>query len=103
MELYIFARFHASPGHDKTVGEALTECMVSTRAEAGCLSGQVFRSLRDPRLYYVHSRWTDEAAFERHPEEPPPARPPPLAPGGLAATSARSGRPRPPAARPWRR
>jgi quinol monooxygenase YgiN len=70
MELYIFARFHASPGHDKTVGEALTECMVSTRAEAGCLSGQVFRSLRDPRLYYVHSRWTDEAAFERHAEEP---------------------------------
>jgi len=70
MELYVFARFHASPGHDKTVGEALTECMVSTRAEAGCLSGQVFRSLRDPRLYYVHSRWTDEAAFERHAEEP---------------------------------
>jgi len=70
MELYVFARFHASPGHDKTVGEALTECMVSTRAEAGCLSGQVFRSLRDPRLYYVHSRWTDEGAFERHAEEP---------------------------------
>ena len=70
MELYIFARFHAGLGHDKTVGEALTECMVSTRAEAGCLSGQVFRSLRDPRLYYVHSRWTDEAAFERHAEEP---------------------------------
>ena len=70
MELYIFARFHARPGHEKTVGKALTECMVSTRAEAGCLSGQVFRSVRDPLLFYVHSRWRDEAAFERHAEEP---------------------------------
>ena len=70
MELYIFARFHANPGHDKAVGEALTECMVSTRAEAGCLSGQVFRSIRDPLLFYVHSRWKDEAEFERHAEEP---------------------------------
>ena len=70
MELYIFARFHARPGHDKAVGKALTECMVSTRAETGCLSGQVFRSVRDPLLFYVHSRWRDEAAFERHAEEP---------------------------------
>jgi quinol monooxygenase YgiN len=24
------------------------------------------RSIRDPRLFYIHSRWQDEAAFERH-------------------------------------
>lgn len=70
MELYIFARFHASPGHEQAVEEALTECIVPTRAESGCLGGQVFRSIRDPRLFYVHSRWRDEAAFERHAEEP---------------------------------
>jgi quinol monooxygenase YgiN len=22
--------------------------------------------IRDPQLFYIHSRWTDEAAFERH-------------------------------------
>jgi quinol monooxygenase YgiN len=27
---------------------------------------QHYRSIRDPRLFYVYSRWTDEAAFERH-------------------------------------
>lgn len=70
MELYIFARFHASPGHEQAVEAALTECMVPTRAESGCLAGQVFRSIRDPRLFYVHSRWRDEMAFERHAEEP---------------------------------
>jgi len=70
MELYIFARFHARPGQEKAVGEALAECMIPTRAEAGCLSGQVFRSIRDPLLFYVHSRWRNEAAFERHAEEP---------------------------------
>ena len=70
MELYIFARFHARPGQEKAVGEALTECMIPTRAEAGCLGGQVFRSIRDPLLFYVHSRWKDEAVFERHAEEP---------------------------------
>jgi quinol monooxygenase YgiN len=70
MELFIFARFHARPGNEGAVEEALVECMVPTRAEPGCVSGQVFRSMRDPRLFYVHSRWKDEAAFERHAELP---------------------------------
>jgi quinol monooxygenase YgiN len=26
----------------------------------------VFRSIRDPRLFYIHSRWVDEAAFDTH-------------------------------------
>lgn len=25
-----------------------------------------FRSTRDPQLFYIHSRWKDEAAFENH-------------------------------------
>ena len=25
-----------------------------------------FRSTRDPLLFYIHSRWTDEQAFEEH-------------------------------------
>jgi len=30
------------------------------------VSFHVFRSVRDPRLFFVHSRWADEAAFQNH-------------------------------------
>jgi quinol monooxygenase YgiN len=65
-ELHIFARFHARPGLESEVAEALLEVIGSTRQEPGCLRVHVFRSLRDPRLFYIHSRWRDEAAFELH-------------------------------------
>ncbi len=32
------------------------------------LSFEMFRSARDPRLFYIHSRWMDEAAFQKHAE-----------------------------------
>jgi quinol monooxygenase YgiN len=66
MELAICARFRARPGSEAAVQDALLECIGPTRAEPGCLSGQVFRSIRDPLLFYVHSRWLDEVAFEKH-------------------------------------
>jgi quinol monooxygenase YgiN len=36
------------------------------RAEPGCLAIDAFRCTRDPRLFYVHSHWIDEAAFDLH-------------------------------------
>lgn len=66
MELFIFGRFHARPGDEGAVEEALRDVTGPTREEAGCLSMQAFRSARDPGLFYVHSRWVDEAAFDRH-------------------------------------
>jgi len=36
----------------------------------GCLAINAFRSVRDPRLFYIHSRWIDEAAFDIHAELP---------------------------------
>jgi quinol monooxygenase YgiN len=41
-----------------------------TRAEPGCLAYGAFRSLRDPDEFYIHSRWQDMAAFERHADLP---------------------------------
>ena len=46
--------------------EALRDVVAPSREEAGCVSIQAFRSTRDPRLFYIHSRWIDEAAFEHH-------------------------------------
>jgi quinol monooxygenase YgiN len=70
MELVIFARFHAREGSEATVAEVLRKQTEGVRAEQGCLAIQAYRSIRDPRLFYIHSRWTDEAAFEVHAELP---------------------------------
>jgi len=66
MELFIFARFHARPGNEGAVAEALLDNLAPSRGEPGCLSIHAFRSIRDPRLFYIHSGWKDEAAFECH-------------------------------------
>jgi quinol monooxygenase YgiN len=66
VDLFIFARFHARAGHESAVEEALRDVVKPSREEAGCLGIQAFRSTRDPRLFYIHSRWVDEAAFENH-------------------------------------
>ena len=70
MELFIFARFHARPGREDAVAEALREVAAPTREEPGCLEIHAFRSTRDPALFYIHSRWEDEAAFDLHAELP---------------------------------
>ena len=36
------------------------------REEAGCLGIHGFRSTHDPRLFYIHSRWSSEQAFDTH-------------------------------------
>ncbi len=72
MELAIFARFHAWPGSEGAVAEAILDNLAPTRGEEGCLSIHAFRSTRDPLLFYIHSRWTDEAAFEAHAALPHP-------------------------------
>jgi len=66
METFIFARFHARAGEEHAVETALRDVAGPTREEPGCLSFHVFRSTRDPRLFYVHSRFSDEGAFDTH-------------------------------------
>jgi quinol monooxygenase YgiN len=66
MELYIFGRFHAQSGSEAAVADAIAEVLRPTSQEAGCLSIHAFRSTRDGGLFYIHSRWIDEEAFEVH-------------------------------------
>ncbi len=66
MELFIFARFHARPGNEGAVAEAILGNLAPSRGEPGCLTIHAFRSTRDPQLFYIHSRWKDEGAFENH-------------------------------------
>jgi quinol monooxygenase YgiN len=64
--LDIIARFHARPGRASDVEAAIHAVSVPTRAEPGCIGYQAVRGTRDPALFFIHSRWKDEAAFEHH-------------------------------------
>jgi quinol monooxygenase YgiN len=70
MKLFIFARFHAREGKESELASTLTTVSAATLAEPDCLRHQVFRSTNEPRLFFIHSQWTNEAAFERHIELP---------------------------------
>jgi len=66
VELFIFARFHARAGQEGALEEALRNVLGPTREEAGCVQIHAFRSTRDHGLFYIHSQWRNEAAFEIH-------------------------------------
>jgi quinol monooxygenase YgiN len=66
MEMSVFVRFHVREGMEGEAEEALRTAAGPSRGEAGCVSIEVFRSIRDGRLFYIHSKWKDEEAFEAH-------------------------------------
>jgi len=70
VDQYVFVRLHAREGEETAVEEALRDVTGPSRKEPGCLSFHIFRSTRDPRLFYIHSRWVNEDAFQLHAELP---------------------------------
>jgi quinol monooxygenase YgiN len=66
MPFFIFARFHVREGREADAASALREVLGPTRAEPGCVAIDAFAAIRDERLFYIHSRWVDEAAFDLH-------------------------------------
>ena len=40
------------------------------RAEPGCVHIHLYQSIREPMVFFIHSEWVDEEAFNRHPEFP---------------------------------
>ena len=68
MEQDVFVRLLARAGEERVVEEALREVLGPSRQEPGCLSFHLFRSMREPRLFFIHSRWVDAAAFHKHAE-----------------------------------
>jgi quinol monooxygenase YgiN len=66
MRLFVFIRFHAREGQEDAVAAAIHEVVVASRAEAGCVAIEAFRAIDSSRLFYIHSRWTSEAAFDDH-------------------------------------
>jgi len=66
MDLFVIARFHARAGQDEAVAAVMREQLQPVRAEPGCLRIDAFRSTRDPSLFFFHSRWVNETAFDLH-------------------------------------
>ena len=66
MTLTIFGRFHAAPGNEAALEAAMRAVTPPSRAEEGCVSIAMYRSTEDPRLFFIHSVWADEAAFAYH-------------------------------------
>jgi quinol monooxygenase YgiN len=70
MDLCIIGEFRAHPGKEREVEAAIREVVPQSRAEAACLAIHAFRSNRDAGVFFIHSRWRDEAAFDVHAELP---------------------------------
>ena len=66
MELWIIGEFLAQPGKERAVEAAILKVVPQSRSESACLAINAFRSNSDASRFFIHSRWTDEAAFEAH-------------------------------------
>ena len=69
-QLVIIARFHAREGKGDAIANELRDVVSRVRNEPGCVSIEIFRSVSDARLFFLHSRWIDEAAFDLHAQLP---------------------------------
>ena len=65
-EVFIFASFHATCGHEEELATAMREVIARTREEPGCRVIGGYRSCVDSSLFYIHSHWTDDAALATH-------------------------------------
>jgi quinol monooxygenase YgiN len=74
MELHLIARFHVRAGEQAAAEAALSQVAAASCRESGCLAFRVFRALGDPALFFIHSKWRDEAAFAIHADLPHTAR-----------------------------
>ena len=66
MSRHFIVRFEALPGKEDIFRDESLRVNEPSRAETGCLSIDVFESLREPSVFAVHSEWVDEASFELH-------------------------------------
>lgn len=74
MSFHFIVRFEPLPGKEAAFREELLRVNGPSRAEPGCLSVEVFESLREPPMFAVYSEWVDEASFDLHVSLPHTAR-----------------------------
>ena len=70
MQLHTFVRFEPVPGKEDRLREELRLLLSPTRAEPGCIRIHLYEALTAPLVFYIHSEWVDERAFDAHRELP---------------------------------
>lgn len=70
LPVHTFVRFEPIPGKEQELRDELKLLLEPTRAEPGCIRIHLYEALRDPLIFYIHSEWVDEAAFDAHPKLP---------------------------------
>jgi quinol monooxygenase YgiN len=66
MAYVVSARWLAHPGKEQRVAELIGELGPASRAEPGCLAWLPYRSIAEPRLFWLYEDYADEAAYETH-------------------------------------
>jgi quinol monooxygenase YgiN len=66
MTYVVVAQYRVRAGGEARVADGLRNMVAPTRAEPGNLDYQVFRDPRDPTLFVLFERYTDESAFAAH-------------------------------------
>ena len=64
--IHLIATITIRPGSLEAVIAAAKPCLEGTRAEAGCISYELFQSVEDPEKLVFVERWTDRAALTAH-------------------------------------
>ncbi len=66
MSFHFIVQFAPLPGKAAEFRDELLRVNEPSRGEIGCLSIDIFESLREPFVFAIHSEWADEASFELH-------------------------------------
>jgi quinol monooxygenase YgiN len=73
-DLNVVAVLKAKPGFEDALESALNELVTPTRAEAGCVTYELFRSAADTTTFITVERWLSQADLDAHMETPHVAR-----------------------------
>jgi quinol monooxygenase YgiN len=64
--IVLVAGLRARPGREKQVCDLIRKLLEPTRAESGCLTLDLHRSVVDSELFFIYQVWQDELSFENH-------------------------------------
>lgn len=64
--MHFIVRFEARDGCEDSFRAALHAVADASRRELGCVGFRVFEAAHDPRVFAIHSEWTNDAAFDLH-------------------------------------
>lgn len=62
----VVATFHARPGKEAELKQALLTLLAPTRKEKGCINYDLHQSPDEPGKFLFHENWTDKPSLDAH-------------------------------------